>query len=116
MSYKYKNKQLRCYQTEIKGIHATVRQYIDLHENGFLFLSDKYEWDGVTFFPDYKELLDASAVHDALYQLISVGQLPRKFKSIADKDFLNRAKLAGLGWFKLLLIRIGLLIGGRFFL
>jgi hypothetical protein len=52
---------------------------------GLLIIRQGYAWDGASGVPDNPDNMRASAVHDALYQLMRLGLLDRKHKNYADK-------------------------------
>jgi len=63
------------------------RGHIDLFPAGLLTIGAGYEWDGPSG-PTLKtcDTLRASAVHDALYQLISDGLIPMSARAEADRQ------------------------------
>lgn len=62
-------------------------------QNCRLNIRNGYEWDGATYFPDFKWVLRASLVHDALCQLLKDGHWTIKAKNdarlrqCADREF-----------------------------
>jgi hypothetical protein len=65
-------------RTEITGRGHYVAPHFSLSSNGTLTLCAGYAWDGATGVPDTPEIMEASAVHDALYQLMRLGLLDRE--------------------------------------
>jgi hypothetical protein len=64
-------------RTEIVGNFINT-DYIYLAEDGRLTLKTGYAWDGATGVPDTPEIMEASAIHDALYQLMRLEFLGRE--------------------------------------
>jgi len=64
-------------RTEIIGYNLYT-PYCHLYENGLLLLGVGYAWDGATGVPDTPEIMEAAAVHDALYQLMRLELLNRE--------------------------------------
>lgn len=71
------------------GIHIPLRietDFIIMETNGDLWLSQWYAWDGASGPTiDGPKTMRLSAFHDALYQLIRLGLLPRRIRKKADK-------------------------------
>ena len=91
-------RKLRNYKYELKGDYALgipivgcdVRtEYIDLDSDGRLLMKDRYAWDGATDpARDTLTVMRASLVHDALYQLMRLGELdPDEHRLTADRIF-----------------------------
>ena len=55
--------------------------------SGFLTIRKGYAWDGASGVPDNPDNMRASLFHDALYQLMRLGLLDRKYKDVADRLF-----------------------------
>ena len=64
--------------------------FVSLDRRG-LYVYASYAWDGVTCGPDWRWWLRASLFHDALYQLIREGKMPRRARAWADRVFLRVA-------------------------
>lgn len=74
------------FKTRVKGYNASVGM-ITLTADGSMCLEAGYQWDGASGPTwDTKCTIIASAVHDAFYQLISSGQVPRKERWKADGE------------------------------
>lgn len=55
--------------------------------DGYLVISNGYAWDGPSGPTiDTKTFMRGSLVHDALYQLMRLGAIPRRHKDSADKE------------------------------
>jgi hypothetical protein len=71
--------------------------YITLLSNGFIRLAKGYSWDGASGpAVDTPCIMAASAVHDALYQLMRVGKLPLMYRRDADKTLHKMCISAGM--------------------
>jgi len=63
-------------------------RYVHLSPDGLLVLSDGYAWDGPSGPTlDTPDFMRASAVHDALYQLMGSGKLPIECREKVDQLF-----------------------------
>jgi hypothetical protein len=62
-------------------------EYIKLTKEGLLFIRKGYAWDGPSG-PTYdtKSFMRGSLVHDALYQLIRMGELLTEDRALADLE------------------------------
>jgi hypothetical protein len=75
------------YQTAITGFATHgINEYVSIDDDGALHIKRGYCWNGANG-PTWDTLScrRGSMVHDALYQLISEGILPRSFKEVADR-------------------------------
>lgn len=72
--------------TNIIG-RACKTDWVELDRNGVMNLSAGYAWDGASGIAiNTKNSVRASCGHDALYQLIRLGLLPRTKRLQADSD------------------------------
>jgi hypothetical protein len=84
--YKYTLVDSFSRQIEIEPDHKLGNDFLYLDENGILFISKGYSWDGPsgpTF--DTKNFMQGSLVHDALYQLMREQHLDLKYRKYADE-------------------------------
>ena len=84
--YKYNLHNNHSYKTEIKVDNPKDLGMLKISSTGILSINSGYSWDGPsgpTF--DSKDFMQASLVHDALYQLIREGVLPPKERKRADE-------------------------------
>jgi hypothetical protein len=104
-------RELRKYKYELKGAYALeipitgceVRtEYIDLESDGLLTIKDRYAWDGATNpARDTPNVMRASLVHDALYQLMRLKELdPEEHRKTADEIFRDICLEDGMGRFR----------------
>jgi hypothetical protein len=66
-----------------------------------LEIENHYGWNGASGPAiDTRETMRASLVHDALYQLIREGYLPKEMRKRADKEFYKICREDGMSWFR----------------
>ena len=85
--YKYQLAQDYSMNLKYMPSETIVTDYIELDMVGVLKIKKGYAWDGVTLWPDRDNMMRASLVHDALYQLITEGHLNDLHKPMADEAF-----------------------------
>lgn len=61
-------------------------EFLELSQTGDITIRVGYAWDGATNAIDTDTFLRGSLVHDALYQLIRMGLLPREAREAADQE------------------------------
>ena len=85
--FKYQLAEPVTFQTSFAG-REVFTKWIKLHPDGKLCLSVGYAWDG-TSGPviDRKTNMQASGLHDALYQLMRLGLIPYTLWRQADEEF-----------------------------
>jgi len=82
--YKYQLMDAYNIKIGIKG-YTVETPYLNLHATGEFEISAGYAWDGPsgpTF--DTLNFMRGSLVHDALYQLIRIKEIPPHYKAYAD--------------------------------
>lgn len=97
----YKYRLYEYYETDI-GILAAghIDGWIDLH-HGSLGVASGYAWDGASGPAlDTKNIMRASLVHDALYQLMREGALPPAFRKAADNELYRICREDGMWWIR----------------
>lgn len=84
--YKKQTKQDFRIKTEILPITGkkVETDYLTLLPNGYLTIKRGYAWDGASGALDTKSTDRGSLVHDALYQLMRLNLVDRRFKPAAD--------------------------------
>ena len=91
------------------------KAFIEIGTDGILKIRKKYAWDGATLFPDYKSILRASMIHDALYQLMREGVLPQSARAAADAELRKACGVDGMPLFGRWVVWLGVrLFGGTF--
>ena len=84
IGYKYTlKKPLRLFSKELIGYFFN-NEWISI-VNGYITIREGYSWNGCTFAPDFEATIDASCVHDAMYQF-------EIDKELADKTFYDLLK------------------------
>lgn len=88
--HKYQLKRDAWFQTAIIGFSGHTG-YIELKPDGRLLILAGYAWDGPSGPTiDTRSSLRGSLLHDALYQLIRLEILPRKYRQTADHEAARR--------------------------
>lgn len=85
--YKYQLVEGMALQTPITPSADIHTPYIRLTTDGYLMIAAGYAWDGPTGARDTKNLMRASLVHDALYQLMRHEHLLPGWRAAIDKLF-----------------------------
>lgn len=87
---KYKYEVVSPYTTLV-NTHPPVsfnNDFFSLHKSGLLIIREGYRWDGASGpMIDTISTMRASCVHDALYQMIRMGGIPKNMKAKADEEF-----------------------------
>jgi hypothetical protein len=85
--YKYQTQSPTLYYTNIFG-HNAHTDYIRLYDDGIMILAKGYAYDGPSGPTiDGDSNMYAAGGHDALYQLIRLGLIPKEYKKNADSLF-----------------------------
>ncbi len=83
--YKYQLKSYYYYKTIIKPKNVAYNDFIALYPNGMLTIRKGYAWDGPSGPAiDTPSFMQASLVHDALYQLMREGLIDINYRKDAD--------------------------------
>ena len=85
--YRYRLEESAVIQTSLRPKEVIVAPWIRLDVDGMMYLAYGYPWDGSTGVEDTPESMEASAMHDAAYQLFRLGLLPPEDRNIADRDY-----------------------------
>ena len=83
--YKYQLVESYIVEISIKPVADIITTFIKLNRDGMLAIMAGYAWDGPSgpaF--DTSSFMRGSLIHDALYQLIRLNKLPKKYKEVAD--------------------------------
>ena len=99
VDYKYQIKDEAQFKVPVIG-YKVDEDYFSLNKFGTLTLKKGYAWDGATAAIDTKTFMDASAVHDALYQLIREKHLPEALRIVADQELKRMCIKAGMSAFR----------------
>jgi len=58
--------------------------YFTMTADGYVILVKGYAWNGASCFPDFDWIIRGSAIHDAGYQALRLGLIPRRYKVVFD--------------------------------
>lgn len=85
--YAFQLRETACIRVAIRPAQTIRTDWIELTADGWLTLQNGYAWDGPSG-PAFKTktFMRASAVHDALYQLMRLGLLPAECRAAADDE------------------------------
>lgn len=124
----YVHERLGPYKYELQGRYehpepiairpdiAVDHPFMTLSTEGRLTVEDKYAWDGASGpVPDTSDVMRASLVHDALYQMIRTGLVPRdggRNRKRADAVFRDTCIADGMSPAKATLLYHGLRVFG----
>lgn len=99
--YKYLLEEEYLHPTRIVPSNHLDTDYVALSLDGVLVVKKEYAWDGASGPAiDTKSFIRSSLVHDALYQLISLGLLNKKYRKAADKLLYKICREDGMGKFR----------------
>lgn len=93
--------------------HDVFTNYLHLASTGMLSINWGYPWDGASGVRDTKSIMPGTLAHDALYELMRKGLLPRRFRLAADKDFRRINRASGMNGLRSKYIYRGVRLGGR---
>ena len=95
--YKYQLKSDYYFRTNIKPEDAILTQFITLCTTGLLYIRKGYAWDGPSGPAiDTPSFMQASLVHDALYQLMREGLVDINYRKDADLMLYKIAREDGM--------------------
>lgn len=85
--------------TKIRPRQTIVTEFVILHADGSLVIKEGYRWDGASgpTLP-WKSAARPSCCHDAIYELISLGLLDKKWRKAGDKMLRRMLKEDGMGF------------------
>ena len=84
--YKYQLAEDFCFDTGILQEKIIIIGFINLDPDGHLLIKAGYAWDGPSGPTlDTHSSMRGSLVHDALYQLLRLEALDKRFRAEADK-------------------------------
>ncbi len=100
-------------QTRIRGYNCSLGK-ITLTTDGNLHLAGGYTWDGASGPTwDTEATITASAVHDALYQLMAAQKIPKRQRWKADGELWYLMRRNGAGWFRAAYYLVAVQIFGK---
>jgi len=99
--FKYQTVRLFCVATPLRPQQAIRTKFLTLLPSGLLFIAAGYAWDGASG-PTYDSTnsIRASLIHDALYQLIRMGLLPRSLRPMIDRLFYDILREDQMWWIR----------------
>lgn len=97
--YKYILIDVEIFRTAILPEVEIKTPWIHLGTTGKCTLSPGYAWDGSTWAADTRWCMRASALHDAICQLVQDGLLDRKWKRQGDLEYYNLCRVDGMPLF-----------------
>ena len=101
--YKYQLKSNYALVTHIMPRQFIGNQFITLYRSGLLFISRGYAWDGPSGPAiDTPSFMQASLVHDALYQLMREGLIDINYRKDADLMLYKIARQDGMWYIRAL--------------
>lgn len=119
---RYKYRLTKSYHHALHNVPDSAKASIDdpsgdecwvRMDGNYLFLREGYAWNGPDVVRDRKDLMRASLVHDAGYQLIAGGHIPKKpWKRHFDNAFARIARADGLPWFLVAVVWAAVRVGG----
>jgi hypothetical protein len=119
MKYKagYKYQLVEHYErfTDVRPWRMVLTDYLLLDKQGRLSIKCGYAWDGPsgpTF--DTPDFMEGSLIHDALYQLIRMGLLPRSVRKEADQELRDICLENGMSRFRAWCVYVAVRLFGAF--
>lgn len=91
--YKYRLNKTCCIYVGVEG--RVKHEYFTLYK-GYLWIKRGYQWDGATWFPDFKSAIKSSLLHDCLYQIMKLGLIDKSNRKTADLYFKNMCVKDGM--------------------
>ncbi|EGQ8445234.1 TPA: DUF1353 domain-containing protein [Vibrio alginolyticus] len=114
--YKYTLHSEEKIETHISVSQAYDSPFLSLSKQGVLTIKKGYAWDGASGPAlDTKNIMKASLVHDALYQLMREEVLPQSARKHADTLLRETCLEKGMSSFRAAYIYYGVRIVGGFF-
>ena len=111
--YKYQLQQAYAQAVPITPEEPVFTSYVTLTTAGILKIEVGYAWDGPSGpTVDSKNFMRGSLVHDALYQLIRLGKLPKEVKQIADELLHSMCLEDGMSKLRAAWVLLGVRVGG----
>jgi hypothetical protein len=99
--YKYQLVEDIMLETDIRPDQNIISYFVDLLTDGILTVRRGYAWDGPSG-PTYdtENAMTPSCYHDAMYQLMREGLLPRVCRSKVDYEFEKMLEARGMWWLR----------------
>ncbi|HHX8347133.1 TPA: DUF1353 domain-containing protein [Vibrio diabolicus] len=114
--YKYTLHSEEKIETRISVSQVCDSPFLSLSKQGVLTIKKGYAWDGASGPAlDTKNIMKASLVHDALYQLMREEVLPQSTRKHADMLLREICLEKGMSSFRATYIYYGVRVVGSFF-
>lgn len=116
-AYKYTLTELYEHDTGIKGYSARgPNGIVTLSPDGLLHIAKGYAWDGASGPAiDTESFMRSSCVHDALYQLISLGLIPPDVRGEADRLLRDISREDGMWYVRTLWVYAAVRVFGAIY-
>jgi hypothetical protein len=107
--YKYQLVDEHSVKVDLKPDARIETEFIDLNTEGELVIKRGYAWDGASGpARDTKNIMRASLVHDALYQLMRQELLPmERWRKAADLELKRICREDGMSWIRAWWVHLG---------
>lgn len=114
--YKYQLQADYLYNTHYAIAEDVYSHFLTYSKDGMLGIQSGYAWDGPSAIAiDTKNILRASLVHDALYQLIREGKLPNSYRSYADYLLFSICREDGMSLLRATWVYIAVILFGNIY-
>lgn len=94
--YHYVTHAAVTFETKYTPKDAHNGEFLSIDKKGLLTIKKGYAWDGATGWPDSKNVMRGSLIHDALYQLMREEVLPQSYRKKADLAMIKVCKEDGM--------------------
>lgn len=112
--YKYTLTESYVQNIEIYPKEKLGNRFLNLNEDGELFLASGYSWDGPSGPTiDTKNFMKGSLVHDALYQLMREEYLEQVYRKYADQLLREMCVNVGMSNIRAFFVYWGVRIFGK---
>ena len=112
--YKYGLEKDYIIMIDIKPERAVGNEYVILETSGKLTMKKGYQWDGPSGPTiDTKNFMEGSLVHDALYQLMRLGEISRSWQDYADNLLVEICRSKGMSRFRAWYVYNALRLAGK---
>ena len=99
--YKYQLAETYQATVDIRPADTIHTEFIHLTRTGLLMIGQGYAWDGPSGPAiDTKNFMRGSLIHDALYQLMREGHLPKTCRRAADVELRRACAEDGMSWIR----------------
>lgn len=115
--YKYLLEEEYLFATGIAFEKRIETEYLALNRDGVLVIKKLYAWDGASGPAiDTPNFMRGSLVHDALYQLMKLNLLPKRYRKTADKLLRQICRQDGMSFLRAFYVYRAVRRFGAFFI